>query len=580
MPGLRTVHIRRFKNIEDAPFNLDDINVIVGANNSGKSSILQAIHFAIGTIQSLNLEGHLAAGKARKQTVDPTKLIYVPSDNVHALGSGGMLWESTDKSVQIDLGLVTGELLTLMVLKGRNRNIQVFLSDVPVARTIASLENPFTVFTPGLAGIAKTEQHVSDGVLLRTVARGDANIVLRNTLLRLWGERGTGEKWNKFLFDLRELFPSIDISVHFDHRTDQYISVTVNTEAGDIPLELSGTGVLQTIQILSYIHFFSPRIIVLDEPDSHLHPNNQRLICSLLTMIAKDRGIQVLLSTHSRHVIDALQRTATILWARHGTVEKVPSGSEISVLLDLGALDIKEQLITGRPTCLVLTEDDRTTSLKAVLESSGFDMANTSVRSYLGCTSPHNLRPLIQTIREVNDRTAIVVHGDRDYWTDSEITLWENGIRAMSVEPFVTKGTDIESHFLDRRHLAAINPGLSEDSANSLIDRAINETRQDSISHYVNGRCDIEKKARTFGQLNLGNLAAQAPQVYDSDRLRYCHSKTVVSKMKQLFQAEHGSNLSVQSSSQFLSSSVLSSIARRTFPQGASHPQLGQDSAN
>ncbi len=250
MAGLRTIHIQRFKNINDASFNLENINVIVGSNNSGKSSILQAIHFAIGTIQSMNLEGFLSGNGRKRQTVDPSSLIYVPSENVYALGAGGKLWQDVEKSVRIELGLVSGENLTLSMLKGRNRNIQISLSDVSIARSVASLEHPFTIFTPGLAGIAKTEQRVSDGVLLRTIARGDSNLVLRNTLLRLWEERETNEKWNKFIFDLKEIFPSIDITISFATRTDEFINVAIKSEAGDVPLELSGTGVLQTIQIL------------------------------------------------------------------------------------------------------------------------------------------------------------------------------------------------------------------------------------------------------------------------------------------------------------------------------------------
>lgn len=38
---------------------------------------------------------------------------------------------------------------------------------------------------------------------------------------------------------------------------------------------------------------FSPKLILLAEPDSHLHPNNQRLLCSLLNTVAIERDVQV-----------------------------------------------------------------------------------------------------------------------------------------------------------------------------------------------------------------------------------------------------------------------------------------------
>jgi ABC-type oligopeptide transport system ATPase subunit len=346
MAELRSIHIKRFKNIRDAPLNLGDMNVIVGSNNSGKSSILQALHFTIGAIQSIFLENRLRGIGKQTYTVDPNKLIYVPSQDVYALGNGGRLWEQADKSVQVELGLSTGENLSVSMLKGRNRNIQIVLSDVAIARRIAGLEQPFTIFTPGLAGIAKSEQYVSDGVLLRTIARGDANLVLRNTLLRLWTESQDNEKWLNFVNDFTEMFPGIGIAMHFDARTDETITaVVVNFNDGaNIPLELSGQGVLQTIQILSYIHCFAPKIVVLDEPDSHLHPNNQRLLCSLLHTISETRNVQIILSTHSRHILDSLRGIANILWAHDGGIDVAADGSDIAILLDLGALDVKERI--------------------------------------------------------------------------------------------------------------------------------------------------------------------------------------------------------------------------------------------
>src|ERR1035438_4570803 len=93
------------------------------------------------------------------------------------------------------------------IRNGRNRNILVTIENAPVAQNLSSLEKPFSIFSPGLAGIAKRESYVSDGVLFRALARGDANLVLRNILLRLWDTAD----WQPFLSDLREIFPNLDI---------------------------------------------------------------------------------------------------------------------------------------------------------------------------------------------------------------------------------------------------------------------------------------------------------------------------------------------------------------------------------
>ena len=205
----------------------------------------------------------------------------------------------------------------MQIRKGRNRNVNVTVTNTDVATRLASLEQPFSIFSPGLAGIAKNEAYVSDGVLLRTLARGDANLVLRNILLRLRNK----EEWDAFLQDLHDVFPTMEFDVKFIQETDEHIDVNVKTNEEWVPIELAGTGVLQATQILSYIHSFDPAIVVLDEPDSHLHPNNQRLLCALLRRIAEERETQVLLTTHSRHVVDALGSAANFLWVRDATVD-------------------------------------------------------------------------------------------------------------------------------------------------------------------------------------------------------------------------------------------------------------------
>ncbi|MEO1299154.1 MAG: ABC transporter ATP-binding protein, partial [Cyanobacteria bacterium J06636_16] len=95
--------------------------------------------------------------------------------------------------------------------------------------------------------------------------------------------------------------------------------------------------------LLSYIYLFQPEVILLDEPDSHLHPNNQRALVSLLSRLANERATQILMATHSRHVIDALRDSAKQLWVHNGELK--PETEYLDVLLELVALDSAEGLL-------------------------------------------------------------------------------------------------------------------------------------------------------------------------------------------------------------------------------------------
>lgn len=561
---LASVSVKRFKSIDDAVFDVTALNVFIGANNSGKSTVAQLIHFGVSILQAIELKQRWGNKSTASMSLSPEELLYSPCVDLYTLGTGGRLMESEDSAIVLILALTDGEKIRIEIRKGRNGNIRVAVENTNAARKLSSLSEPFTIYSPGLAGIARSETSISNGVLLRTIARGDANLVLRNILYRLSEDKSN---WSQFLIDLRELFGGLEIDVAYDPETDEHILVYADTGSGRVPIELTGTGVLQAVQILGYVRYFAPSVIILDEPDSHLHPNNQRILCKLLQVVSEERDTQVFLTTHSRHVVDALSGQSSFLWVRSGTVETIQQDHDLAVLLDIGALDVKEMLSQSDAKCIVLTEDSLKHNLEVLLSSSNIPTDNSLVLAYHGCTTPHNLRPLLDLIRTSNPSTKIIVHRDRDYLSTDEVAEWEKKILEMGADPFTTDGVDVESHFLKVEHLAGLN-SISEKEMQDLLTQSTNESRNDSIAKYVNGRTDIEKKAGTFGKLDLGKLAAGAPAVFDSDVERYRHGKTVLRALRGIFQEKYKVNLRVVEESDSIKCDRLSEIAKKLPADG------------
>lgn len=91
---IQSVSIRRFKRLEEVSIPLADSTVFVGANNSGKSSVLQAIHFAVAVAQTSQLVGGVNwAGDKYQLSFSPAQLLYAPIADVMSLASGGYLAE-------------------------------------------------------------------------------------------------------------------------------------------------------------------------------------------------------------------------------------------------------------------------------------------------------------------------------------------------------------------------------------------------------------------------------------------------------------------------------------------------------
>lgn len=339
----------------------------------------------------------------------------------------------------------------------------------------------------------------------------------------------------------------------------------ISTDSDEVPIELAGTGVLQAAQILSYIHRFSPRLIVLDEPDSHLHPNNQRLLGKLLRTIAEERDTQVLLTTHSRHVVDALGSSVKFLWVRNATVETATQDDELGVLLDIGALDIRERIAHDQTAkVVVLTEDDNTRILESILESSGFDMSSTLILPYFGVTVIKNLRPLVNIVRSSNESAKILLHRDRDYLNDSESANWQQQVRQLQVEPFLTDGTNVESYLLNTKHLVALNNNVSKEEFEAMIEEVAKLHHEKLVEAYVNGRIEVERQQGN-GKLNYGKIAAEAPSKIQENRYKVCHGKKMIRGLRAVFQEKYKSNLIDTRASQHLAVETLQVFARKAF---------------
>ena len=69
-----------------------------------------------------------------------------------------------------------------------------------------------------------------------------------------------------------------------------------------------GVGVSQVLPvIIAALHARPGHIVILEEPESHLHPLAQAVLAELLTTVSRERKVQFLIETHSEHMFRRLQ---------------------------------------------------------------------------------------------------------------------------------------------------------------------------------------------------------------------------------------------------------------------------------
>lgn len=255
----------------------------------------------------------------------------------------------------------------------------------------------------------------------------------------------------------------INLYVNFDDDKDFKIKATFKTSkmAQEKPLELAGIGFLQVIQIFSYLIYFEPRLLLIDEPDSHLHPDIQEKLITTLIKSARSYDTQVVLTTHSPNVVRSLDLEATLLWMKDGDRE------------DENIEDLRKQMGWGLldKEIILLTEDKKTGMLNNILSQWPSIKNKVSIWPAKG-NSKLPGPDVINSLKSIfGNKIKILLHRDSDFMLpeDKEFLIKEYIDNGLDI--WFTYGSDIESYWLDINTISDILE-ISNTEAEGLLERA------------------------------------------------------------------------------------------------------------
>ena len=85
--------------------------------------------------------------------------------------------------------------------------------------------------------------------------------------------------------------------------------VTANSSEALTTLNDVGIGVSQVLPVLVLLYYVPERsIVLLEQPEIHLHPAVQSRLADLFLCVAKQRKLQIVVESHSQHMLQRLQR--------------------------------------------------------------------------------------------------------------------------------------------------------------------------------------------------------------------------------------------------------------------------------
>lgn len=314
--------LRNFKNVGEQTYDFTQFDLLVGRNNSGKSTVLQAL--AIWQFCMDEFHRSKRAGAKGIQVV-------LPNFTALPLPEFNLLWKDRDirhspnkKQKYILIGISvewrrdSGETDDFGI-ELRYQSPQTIYA-IPVGgwqkfRTCEKQDDlPRIAYVPPFSGLEPTEKRLDDAPIRQQAGKGQPGSVLRNLLLRVCPTppRIDGRLAKDYLApaDWRELADTVErwfsvkISApRYESGKDVYITVEYRQNGKDYDIIAGGSGFHQTLTLLAFLYGYKPTTILLDEPDAHLHVNLQREILDYFKLKSAERNTQFLIATHAEEFV-------------------------------------------------------------------------------------------------------------------------------------------------------------------------------------------------------------------------------------------------------------------------------------
>ncbi len=318
---LTNLTIRNFKRFSEVEIELGNAVVFIGPNNSGKTSVMQALALWEIGLKRWNekYSGKKAPEKRPGVTVNRRDLIAVPVP--HA----GLLWRErrTRDKRRVDGDQHTNNIRIDVIVKGIGahgkwtcglefdfanqesfycRPLRMGKGRTPDRMTVPEeAAHVRTAFLPPMSGLAATETRLDHGAVNVRVGEGRTAEVLRNLCYRIHEERP--DDWDTLVGQIQNLFGATLKAARYVEARGE---ISMSYVERDIQLDLSssGRGLQQTLLILAYMYANPGAVLLLDEPDAHLEILRQRQIYRLLTEAASKSGSQIIAASHSEVLLN------------------------------------------------------------------------------------------------------------------------------------------------------------------------------------------------------------------------------------------------------------------------------------
>ena len=317
---LHYIEIENFKRFGDKQrIELDHPAVLIGPNNCGKTSAIQALALWSQAVQTWYDTRKNSSAKERTATaLNRLSVVAVPVQRTR------FFWHNTvvrtgnkDIALTLTVGIeFKGQVLALP-MRFRNQGDELVYC-APDESVVANLE--FLKYAASIriellypmSGLETEEAILQPGRIDVLLGQGQTAQVLRNLCLIV--ARDMPDDWTRIVALMKRLF---NVALKTPQETSRGAIEMHYQQPGVrelLDVSSSGRGFQQMLLIFAYLYSHKGSVLLVDEPDAHLEILRQKQVYVLLRDIASENNSQVVMVTHSEVILDeALDNNLTLL---------------------------------------------------------------------------------------------------------------------------------------------------------------------------------------------------------------------------------------------------------------------------
>lgn len=475
---------------------MNDTNILVGPNNSGKSTIISAFRVLQVALKVANARSSVRVpsyngGSSWGHRI-PENSIPISLENVHT--------DYSDDNTKIEFRFSNANKLILFFPSDGGCILNIDCNgNLTKTPSVFRKQFPFTIqVVPVLGPIEQEEVIVKDETVRRSLGTPRASRHFRN----YWYKNQEG--FDVFRDMLERTWPGMSIQLpELTSVLEQRLVMFCSENRNDREIFWAGFGFQIWCQLLTHLSRASDySLTVIDEPEVYLHPDIQRQLLGLL----RDTNVDVLLATHSTEIlgeadpseillIDKRKRSAKRLRDVEGVQQALDTiGSIQNITLTQLARTKKILFVEGFGDYKIIRRFAKNIGLQELFSGSEITAFESG-----GFSSWERVKSLAWGLqRTLGADIRIGAVYDRDYWCDDQVSATKQELNDNLHFAHIHKRKEIENYLLiptaiNRALRKHINERNTRSGYNLELDETVetillsitDEQRIDSQSQYV-----------------------------------------------------------------------------------------------